>query len=167
MPSLQRKRPLGARIRRFCYRWCDQLKLAEFWCFVVSGVLISVACTYFFAKAEFAQQVIALKNDYDDRYSTLNDTIQSKLGPVLEKVEDVSDQQSQLVDKVDSAVQTASTAAVRSKQAASTASRAASQAGQAVKKSLKPVRSLRLNPSPVWKEPKCYMGRDLYGDNCK
>lgn len=134
---------------------------------MVSGVLISVACTYFFAKAEFAQQVIALKDDYNERYSTLNDTIQSKLGPVLEKVETVSDQQTELVDRVDAAAQTASTAATRSNQAANVASKAATKAGQAVRKAREPIGTLRQVPTNQWKEPDCYMGRDLYGDTCQ
>ncbi len=79
----------------------------------------------------------------------------------------IVDQAAENVEKLDRLSGQVDSAVTQSKRAAATASRAASQAGQAVKKAKEPVGSIRIKQQPVWREPKCYMGRDLYGDPCK
>lgn len=132
----------------------------------MSGVLISVACTYFFAKGEFAEQLVRMSNEFDKRYTALqtvntdlNTTIKDKLGPMATQVEEVKDQLPELSDKVDSVEKTANAAATRS-------TRAANSARKALRK-----------PAPIYiphgsqgirlkERPACIRGKDLYDDPC-
>lgn len=61
------------RIKRFALRWCDQLKLLEFWLFVVGGILISASGTYWVLKSDFAEHFAKLQQETDNKIAIIRE----------------------------------------------------------------------------------------------
>lgn len=77
---------LSRKVRRFALRWCDQLKLLEFWLFVVGGMMLSASGSYWFLKSDFtkhladlraqsAEQIAVIREDADKRVRQMQEII--------------------------------------------------------------------------------------------
>lgn len=64
---------MARRIKRFALRWCDQLKLLEFWLFVVGGILISASGTYWVLKSDFAEHFAKLQQETDEKIAIIRE----------------------------------------------------------------------------------------------
>ena len=80
---------LSRKVRRFALRWCDQLKLLEFWLFVVGGMMLSASGSYWFLKSDFtkhladlraqsAEQIAVIREDADKRVRQMQEIINKR-----------------------------------------------------------------------------------------